>query len=191
MPFHFVVKLKFVVAFFLSQFIDLFFVPNWTHSHEMAESWWIYHLFRLLVYFLFICLVYKSHSHTECHLKIEMCSMAFGKHCRFIALILTFCIWHQFDYNPMRLENLCCVSRLSHFFFSFGRVQFAPAICCAVKVLSSVRVTIWKIKVNKNSYKMNENSSIQAFEWEREKRRWMKYRWSNYTLFEIFTLKFV
>lgn len=54
-----------------------------------------------------------------------------------------FVVWHRFDYNSMRLENLWVFARLSHFWvfflfclFFFSRLQFVSSICCVVKVLS-------------------------------------------------------
>lgn len=123
------------------------FVPNWTHSHEIADQIvmnlpLIY--VRLFTFFSFD-FVYKSHSHTNIHLQSLKKKNVFHavwapfQRERKREKLWPFVVWHQCDYNPLRLENLRVFARLSHF-WSFRNCNLFHQFVARVKVLFAVNV---------------------------------------------------
>lgn len=167
------------------------FVPNWTHSHEIADQIvmnlpLIY--VRLFTFFSFD-FVYKSHSHTNIHrqsLEKKMYFMPFERHFkksnREREKLWPFVVWHQCDYNPLRLENLRVFARLSHF-WSFRNCNLLHQFVARVKVLFTVNAHTNSHDSIKHTkpIKMAHCLHIRREEW----RVSVDGRCSNYTLFCI------
>lgn len=164
------------------QFIGLFSTPNWTHSHEMAESWWIYHLFRLLVYFLFYFgfYVYKSHSHTECHLKFENVFHSIWNHSRSPMLYGSDLLY---DINSIIIHCAIRKSLSVCLCVCFTFISFWASECnllhqFVVRGKSSICCECAPQSRFDKVYKTNKNRSIQAFrKWENREREGERTKW--------------